>query len=164
MDICNILRTRVILWPFGTFCVNLVHFSGFGIMDQEKSGNPECISSGFPHPKKIQLCLFSWWTFRCESFQHQIFCFLNFISFSCPEKDSPGEIFQRLFSLMEFTVPPPTHRQLYFEIWDRLSRGPVFLRGLFFERIRIKADLFSNCSQPDLKVWNFLATRAKLEN
>jgi hypothetical protein len=29
-----------ILQPFGTFCVNLVHFSGFGIMHQEKSGNP----------------------------------------------------------------------------------------------------------------------------
>jgi hypothetical protein len=30
---------RDILWPFGTFYVNLVHFSGFGIMYQEKSGN-----------------------------------------------------------------------------------------------------------------------------
>jgi hypothetical protein len=30
-----------ILRPFGTFCVRLVHFSGFGIMFQEKSGNPE---------------------------------------------------------------------------------------------------------------------------
>jgi hypothetical protein len=30
-----------ILLPFGTFFVNLVHFSGFGIMHQEKSGNPE---------------------------------------------------------------------------------------------------------------------------
>jgi hypothetical protein len=29
-----------ILWPFGTFCVHLVHFSHFGIMHQEKSGNP----------------------------------------------------------------------------------------------------------------------------
>jgi hypothetical protein len=29
-----------ILNPFGTFCVHLVHFSGFGIMYQEKSGNP----------------------------------------------------------------------------------------------------------------------------
>jgi hypothetical protein len=28
------------LWPFVTFCVPLVHFSGFGIMHQEKSGNP----------------------------------------------------------------------------------------------------------------------------
>jgi hypothetical protein len=27
-------------YPFGTFCVHLVHFSGFGIMYQEKSGNP----------------------------------------------------------------------------------------------------------------------------
>jgi hypothetical protein len=26
--------------PFGTFCVHLVHFSGLGIMCQEKSGNP----------------------------------------------------------------------------------------------------------------------------
>jgi hypothetical protein len=30
-----------ILWPFGTFCVCLVHFSGFGTMYQEKSGNPD---------------------------------------------------------------------------------------------------------------------------
>jgi hypothetical protein len=28
------------LWPFGTFCGNLVYFSRFGILDQEKSGNP----------------------------------------------------------------------------------------------------------------------------
>jgi hypothetical protein len=34
MDIWNILRT------FGIFCVHLVHFSGFGILYQEKSGNP----------------------------------------------------------------------------------------------------------------------------
>jgi hypothetical protein len=26
---------------FGTFFVHLVHFSGFGIMYQEKSGNPD---------------------------------------------------------------------------------------------------------------------------
>jgi hypothetical protein len=29
-----------ILWPFGTFRVNLVHFFVFGIVYQEKSGNP----------------------------------------------------------------------------------------------------------------------------
>jgi hypothetical protein len=29
-----------ILWPLGTVCVHLVHFSGFGIMPQEQSGNP----------------------------------------------------------------------------------------------------------------------------
>jgi hypothetical protein len=29
-----------ILLPFVTFCVHLVHFSGFGITHQEKSGNP----------------------------------------------------------------------------------------------------------------------------
>jgi hypothetical protein len=29
-----------ILLPFGTFCVHLVHFYGFGIMYQGKSGNP----------------------------------------------------------------------------------------------------------------------------
>jgi hypothetical protein len=29
-----------ILLPFGTFCVYLVHFFGFGIMHQEKSGSP----------------------------------------------------------------------------------------------------------------------------
>jgi hypothetical protein len=30
-----------ILWPFGIFCGNLVYFPHFGILDQEKSGNPE---------------------------------------------------------------------------------------------------------------------------
>jgi hypothetical protein len=30
-----------ILGPFDTFCIHLVHFSGFGIMYQEKSGNPD---------------------------------------------------------------------------------------------------------------------------
>jgi hypothetical protein len=29
-----------ILWPFGTFCVHLVHFSGFVIMYHEISGTP----------------------------------------------------------------------------------------------------------------------------
>jgi hypothetical protein len=29
-----------ILWPFGLLCVHLVHFSGFGTMHREKSGNP----------------------------------------------------------------------------------------------------------------------------
>jgi hypothetical protein len=28
------------LWTFGKFCVDLVHFSGFGTTNQEKSGNP----------------------------------------------------------------------------------------------------------------------------
>jgi hypothetical protein len=28
-----------ILLPFGTFCINLVNFSSFGIMYREKSGN-----------------------------------------------------------------------------------------------------------------------------
>jgi hypothetical protein len=28
------------LFPFGTICVHLVDFSGFGITHQEKSGNP----------------------------------------------------------------------------------------------------------------------------
>jgi hypothetical protein len=35
-----------ILWPFGTFCVHLVPFSGFGIMRQEKSGNPVLVDFG----------------------------------------------------------------------------------------------------------------------
>jgi hypothetical protein len=29
------------LWPFGIVCVHLVHFSGFGSMHQETSGNPD---------------------------------------------------------------------------------------------------------------------------
>jgi hypothetical protein len=36
-----------ILWPFGTFCVQLVHFSGFGIMYQVKYGNPASIPISF---------------------------------------------------------------------------------------------------------------------
>jgi hypothetical protein len=35
MEISDILR------QFGTFCIHLVHFSGFGTMYQEKSGNPD---------------------------------------------------------------------------------------------------------------------------
>jgi hypothetical protein len=30
----------IILYPFGNFCGNLVDFSRFGTLDQEKSGNP----------------------------------------------------------------------------------------------------------------------------
>jgi hypothetical protein len=36
-----LMEIRDIWWPFGTFCVHLVHFSGFVIMYQEKSGNRE---------------------------------------------------------------------------------------------------------------------------
>jgi hypothetical protein len=32
-----------ILWPFGTFCIHLVRFSGVGIMNREKSGNPDVV-------------------------------------------------------------------------------------------------------------------------
>jgi hypothetical protein len=38
-----------ILWPFATFCVDLVFFSEFGIMYQQKSGTPalgDCFSLG----------------------------------------------------------------------------------------------------------------------
>jgi hypothetical protein len=30
-----------ILWPFGIFCGHLVYFPRFGILYQEKSGNPD---------------------------------------------------------------------------------------------------------------------------
>jgi hypothetical protein len=36
-----------ILCSFGTFCVRLVHFSGFGIMQHEKSGNPGWVGDFF---------------------------------------------------------------------------------------------------------------------
>jgi hypothetical protein len=39
-----------LLCPFGTFCVDLVHFSGFGITYQEKSGNPGVSSWIIPGP------------------------------------------------------------------------------------------------------------------
>jgi hypothetical protein len=37
-----ILRSfgKCILWPFGSFYGHLVHFSSFGVLYQEKSGNP----------------------------------------------------------------------------------------------------------------------------
>jgi hypothetical protein len=42
------------LWPFGTFCVHLVHFSGFGIMYQEKSGNPGTCIHTYIHVYNIE--------------------------------------------------------------------------------------------------------------
>jgi hypothetical protein len=33
-----------ILWPFGIFVVILVYFSRFGILYEEKSGNPESVA------------------------------------------------------------------------------------------------------------------------
>jgi hypothetical protein len=45
MAISIILRTFGIFFDtFGTFCVQLVHFYGFGIMQQEKSGNPDLVT------------------------------------------------------------------------------------------------------------------------
>jgi hypothetical protein len=41
-----------ILWPFGTFCGHLVHFSTFGILYQEKSGSPSCRKDRFPAKHK----------------------------------------------------------------------------------------------------------------
>jgi hypothetical protein len=40
-----------ILWPFGICCVNLVYFPRFGILHQEKSGNPagQIVSLGLIH-------------------------------------------------------------------------------------------------------------------
>jgi hypothetical protein len=34
-------RYWYILWPFGLFYGHLVHFSRFGLLQQEKSGNPD---------------------------------------------------------------------------------------------------------------------------
>jgi hypothetical protein len=39
-DLGYLIEIWYILWPFGTFCIYLVHFSGLGIMYQEKSENP----------------------------------------------------------------------------------------------------------------------------
>jgi hypothetical protein len=39
-DLGYFMTIWYILYSFGTFCIHLVHFSGFGIMHQEKSGNP----------------------------------------------------------------------------------------------------------------------------
>jgi hypothetical protein len=46
-----------ILWPFGTFCAHLVHFSGFGIKYLEKSGNPGIyLQPAFFHNKEWVNC------------------------------------------------------------------------------------------------------------
>jgi hypothetical protein len=48
MAIWNILETFGIFYDhLGTFCVHLVHFYRFGIMYQEKSGNPARTTSFF---------------------------------------------------------------------------------------------------------------------
>jgi hypothetical protein len=36
--------TRIVLWPFGIFHGHLVHFSRFGMLCQDKSGNPDTLS------------------------------------------------------------------------------------------------------------------------
>jgi hypothetical protein len=36
----GIFYLHFILWPFGIFVGHLVHFSHFGMLFQEKSGNP----------------------------------------------------------------------------------------------------------------------------
>jgi hypothetical protein len=38
-----------ILWPFVILCGDLVYFPRFGILDQEKSGNPGARSCCFVH-------------------------------------------------------------------------------------------------------------------
>jgi hypothetical protein len=59
-----------ILLPFGTFCVHLVHFSVFGIMYKEKSGNP----GSNPYFKRIQsLCRH---TFSFGAFYSFAICFV----------------------------------------------------------------------------------------
>jgi hypothetical protein len=45
-----------ILWPFVTFCVDLVHFSGSGITYQEKSGNPAYVAGSFDVDALFENC------------------------------------------------------------------------------------------------------------
>jgi hypothetical protein len=53
MALKNILRAwKVYKCPFGTGCVDLVQFSGFGITYQEKSGNPD-VSLSRTKPKYV---------------------------------------------------------------------------------------------------------------
>jgi hypothetical protein len=72
-----------ILWRFGTFYDHLVHFSGFGIMYQEKSGNlvenAQCLNfcsnyirSTFDIKRPLFLC------FSCETFSlFQLFFYIE---------------------------------------------------------------------------------------
>jgi hypothetical protein len=70
-----------ILCPFSTFCIRLVHFSGLGIMYQEKSGNParnwnfSCTCTR--HFSNL-LCDYKdcVWTLRCEKYRLNSFTFL----------------------------------------------------------------------------------------
>jgi hypothetical protein len=41
----SFVTIRYIFCSFGTFCVHLVHFSSFGLMHQEKAGNPAANAS-----------------------------------------------------------------------------------------------------------------------
>jgi hypothetical protein len=48
---------KYILWPFGKFCRYLVCFSRFGMLRQEKSGNPDsaaCLQSQAVGPEMIR--------------------------------------------------------------------------------------------------------------
>jgi hypothetical protein len=46
---------QYILWTLGIFCVNLVHLSPFGILYQEKSGNPDTVHKSKKGEKKSVL-------------------------------------------------------------------------------------------------------------
>jgi hypothetical protein len=56
MAIRNILlRFRGNLWPFGKFCVHLVHFQVFGIIYREKPGNPASNSTFYAPQRSFHL-------------------------------------------------------------------------------------------------------------
>jgi hypothetical protein len=42
----NFMSIWYILWSFGKFCGHLVHIFGFGMLHQEKSGNPVSALTG----------------------------------------------------------------------------------------------------------------------
>jgi hypothetical protein len=51
MTLWNILRPFDIILPFGIFCGNFIYFYPFGMLYQEKFGNPDSGESDFPQKK-----------------------------------------------------------------------------------------------------------------
>jgi hypothetical protein len=71
-----------ILWPFGIFCGDLVYFPRFGMLNQEKSGNPGRLPS-----KKTDLFVMMLF-FPCQSFFWRKF--VDLIPLTISRDSKPG--------------------------------------------------------------------------